>query len=188
MSGHSKWAQIKYKKGATDAKRGKIFSKLSRIITLAARELGPDPKTNAKLAAAIDEARKNNMPNDNILRATKRAAEKESAELKEVVYEAYGPGGSALVITAVTDNSNRTTNEIKHLLLEHNAKLGGQGSAMWAFDHADSQGSQASGKTGFVAKFPTTLSEDDSKKFESLLSALDDQDDVQEVYSNANTK
>jgi len=127
MSGHSKWAQIKYKKGATDAKRGKNFSKLSRAITIVARELGPDPKTNSKLATAIEEARKANMPNDNIDRAIKRAAEKDSAELKEVVYEAYGPGGSALIITAVTDNSNRTTNEIKHLLLEHGAKLGVEG-------------------------------------------------------------
>lgn len=184
MSGHSKWAQIKYKKGATDAKRGKIFSKLSRIITLAARELGPDPKTNSKLAAAIEEARKNNMPNDNVDRAIKRATEKDSADLKEVIYEAYGPGGSALLITAVTDNSNRTTNEIKHLLAEHGAKLGGQGSAMWAFDKP-ARPAGGSGKD-FVAKFPTTLSADDSKKFESLLSALDDQDDVQEVYSNAN--
>ena len=86
MSGHSKWAQIKYKKGATDAKRGKIFSRLSKIITLAAKELGGDPKTNSKLAAAIDEARKANMPNDNILRAIKHASEKESANLKEVIY------------------------------------------------------------------------------------------------------
>ncbi|MDP3934815.1 MAG: YebC/PmpR family DNA-binding transcriptional regulator, partial [Candidatus Giovannonibacteria bacterium] len=176
MSGHSKWAQIKYKKGATDAKRGKIFSKLARMITVAAKEAGQDPKINFRLLAAIDEARRENMPNDNISRAIKRAAEKESEELKEVVYEAYGPGGSALVIMAVTDNSNRTTNEIKHLLSEHGAKLGEQGSAMWAFNK---QGKD------FVAKFPTTLSEDDSKKFESLLSALDDHDDVQEVYSNA---
>jgi len=119
------------------------------------------------------------MPADNIERAIKKASAKESAELKEVVYEAYGPGGSALVITAVTDNSNRTTNEIKHLLSEHGAKLGEQGSAMWAF--------QKSGKD-FVAKFPTTLSENDSKKFDALLSALDDHDDVQEVYSNAEIK
>src|SRR3989344_5017319 len=107
MSGHSKWAQIKYKKGAADAKRGKIFSKLSRAITIAAKSPpaggGPDPKANSRLATAIEEARKENMPNDNILRAIKRAAEKDSAELKEVVYEAYGPGGSALIITAVTD-------------------------------------------------------------------------------------
>src|SRR3989344_5845663 len=113
MSGHSKWAQIKYKKGATDAKRGKIFSKLSRMITLAAANPpaggGPDPKTNSRLTTTIEEARKANMPSDNIERAIKKASAKESAELKEVVYEAYGPGGSALVITAVTDNSNRTT-------------------------------------------------------------------------------
>lgn len=186
MSGHSKWAQIKYKKAATDAKKGKIFSKLSRIITLAARELGHDPKTNSKLAAAIEEARKNNMPNDNILRATKRAAEKESAELKEVVYEAYGPGGSALIVTAVTDNSNRTTNEIRHLLSGHGAKLGEQGSAMWAFSKP---ARPAGGEDKeFVAKYPVLLSLEDSKKFEGLLSALDDHDDVQEVYSNAEIK
>ena len=178
MSGHSKWAQIKYKKAATDAKKGKVFSKLSRIITLAAKELGGDPKTNLKLATAIDDARKANMPSENIERAIKKATEKDSAELKEVVYEAYGPGGSAIIITAVTDNSNRTTNEIKHLFSEHGAKLGGQGSAMWAFDK---QGRD------FSAKFPTTLSEQDTKQFEALLSALDDHDDVQEVYSNAET-
>lgn len=179
MSGHSKWAQIKYKKAATDAKRGKIFSKLSRLITIAARELGGDPKTNSRLASAIDEARQANMPSDNIDRAIKRASAKESAELKEVVYEAYGPGGSAVIITAVTDNSNRTANEIKRLLSEHGAKFGEQGSAMWAFSK--------SGKD-FVAKFPTTLSPEDSKKFEELLSALDDHDDVQKVYSNAETQ
>ena len=188
MSGHSKWAQIKYKKGATDAKRGKIFSRLSKIITLAAKELGGDPKTNSKLAAAIDEARKANMPNDNILRAIKHASEKESANLKEVIYEAYGPGGSAVIITAITDNSNRTTNEIKHLLFEHGAKLGVEGSAMWAFDRAESPTDIQAGKQSFVAKYPVQLSPDDSKKFEGLLSALDDQDDVQEVYSNAEIK
>ena len=176
MSGHSKWAQIKYKKAATDAKRGKIFSKLSRIITLAAKELGGDPKTNSKLAAAIEEAKKENLPNDNIARAISRAKEKDAAALKEVLYEIYGPGGSAMIVTAITDNSNRTTNEIKRLLVDRNAKLGEQGSAMWAF--------KKEGK-GFVAKFPTALSESDSQKFEALLSALDDHDDVQEVYSNA---
>ena len=176
MSGHSKWAQIKYKKAATDAKRGKIFSKLARIITIAAKEAGPDPKTNSRLAAAIDEAKRENLPNDNIERAIKKAASKDGAELKEVVYEAYGPGGSAVIITTVTDNSNRTTSEIKHLLADHGAKLGVEGSAMWAFTK---QGKD------FTAKFPMTLSESDSKKFEALLSALDDHDDVQEVYSNA---
>lgn len=176
MSGHSKWAQIKYKKAATDAKKGKVFSRLSKIITLAAKELGSDPKTNSRLAASIEEAKKANMPSDNIERAIKKATSKESAELKEVVYEAYGPGGSAIIVTAVTDNSNRTTNEIKHLLSEHGAKLGEQGSAAWAFEK--------SGKD-FTAKFPINLSESDAKQFENLLSALDDLDDVQEVYSNA---
>ena len=176
MSGHSKWAQIKHKKGVTDAKRGKIFSKLSRIITLAARELGSNPKTNSKLAAAVEEARKANMPSDNIERAIKKASAKESADLKEVVYESYGPGGSAVIITAVTDNSNRTTNEIKRLLSEHGAKLGAEGSAMWAFNKKEKD---------FIAKYPVELFGDDAKKFEDLLSALDDRDDVQEVYSNA---
>src|SRR3989338_708028 len=171
MSGHSKLAQIKYKKAASDAKRGKIFSKLSRAITIAAREPGADPKTNSRLAAAVEEARKANMPSDNIERAMKKASSKESAELKEVVYEAYGPGGSAVIITAVTDNSNRTTNEIKHLLSEHGAKLGGQGSAMWTFDKEGQN---------FIAKYPVNLSESDSRKFDALLSALDDHDDVQE--------
>lgn len=175
MSGHSKWAQIKHKKGATDAKRGKLFSKLAKAITIASKELGGDPKTNSKLASAIEEARAANMPSDNIERAIKRATEKDAAELKEVLYEAYGPGGSTLVITAVTDNSNRTTNEIKHLLSEHGAKLGNQGSATWAFT-----------KTGneYVPNFPMELPEADNKQFESLLEALDNHDDVQEVYSN----
>src|SRR3989338_5747682 len=132
MSGHSKWAQIKYKKAASDAKRGKLFSKLSRAITVAARDFGPDPKSNLKLASAIETARSVNMPNDNIERAIKKAGEKDSSELTEVLYEAYGPGGSALIVTAVTDNSNRTTNEIKHILVEHGGKLGEHGSAMWA--------------------------------------------------------
>lgn len=176
MSGHSKWAQIKHKKAATDAKRGKIFSKLSRAITISAKELGPDPKINSKLASAIEEAKKVNMPSDNIERAVAKASAKDAAELKEVLYEVYGPGGSAIIITAVTDNSNRTTNEIKHMLSERGAKLGEHGSAMWAFNKEGKE---------FIAKFPVEISGDDAKKFEELLSALDDHDDVQDVYSNA---
>lgn len=175
MSGHSKWAQIKHKKGATDAKKGKLFSKLAKMITVAAKEFGGDPKTNIKLSSATEEARAANMPNENIERAIKKASEKDSTELKEVVYEAYGPGGSALVIIAVTDNSNRTTNEIKHLLSERGAKLGTQGSAMWAFTKTGSE---------YIPNFPMNLSEVDNKQFESLLEALDNHEDVQEVYSN----
>lgn len=175
MSGHSKWAQIKHKKGATDAKRGKLFSKLAKMITIATKELGGDPKTNPKLASVIEEAKSINMPNNNIERAIKRATEKDAVELKEIIYEAYGPGGSALIITAATDNSNRTTNEIKHLLSEHGGKLGMQGSAMWAFTKTGSE---------YTPNFPMELSEADNKQFESLLEALDNHDDVQEVYSN----
>jgi YebC/PmpR family DNA-binding regulatory protein len=175
MSGHSKWAQIKHKKGAADAKRGQLFSKLSRMITIVAKELGGDPTTNTKLAQAIDEAKAENMPKENIERAIKKATEKDAANLKEVLYESYGPGGSALLISAVTDNPNRTTNEVKHLLSEHGGKLGEQGSAMWAFEKKGSD---------YISKFPLTLSVEDSEKFETLLAALDDQEDVQNVYSN----
>ncbi|OGF74734.1 hypothetical protein A3J56_03310 [Candidatus Giovannonibacteria bacterium RIFCSPHIGHO2_02_FULL_46_20] len=175
MSGHSKWKQIKYKKAASDAKKGKLFSKISRTITLAAKELGPDPKINIRLASAIEDARAVNMPNDNIERAVKKATEKEGGDLKEVLYEAYGPGGSALIITAVTDNSNRTTSEIRHLFSERGGKLGEHGSAMWAFEKKEDS---------YVAKFPLTLSAEDTKKLEELMGALDEHDDVQEVYTN----
>ena len=180
MSGHSRWAQIKHKKAETDAKKGKLFSRLSRIITLAAKSPpaggDPDPKTNPKLAAAVEEARKANMPSDNIERAIGRAKDKEASELKEVSYEAYGPGGTALIVNAVTDNPNRTTNEIKRLLAEHGAKLGEMGSAMWAFEKRDGD---------FIAKFPMTLAPADEKNFEALLEALSEQDDVENVWANA---
>jgi YebC/PmpR family DNA-binding regulatory protein len=188
MSGHSKWAQIKHKKAASDVKRGKLFSRLSRTVTIAAKAAGPDPKTNSKLAQAITEAKEANMPQDNIERAIKKVADKESGDLKEVTYEAYGPGGSALIITAVTDNSNRTTNEIKHILTLHDSKLGVEGSAMWAFDLAESPLDTQTDKKNFAPKFSIDLSDADEKKFEALLQALDDQDDVAEVYSNANFK
>ena len=185
MSGHSKWAQIKYKKALTDAKKGKIFSKLSRFITIAAKDPpaggGPDPKTNYKLASAIEDAKAANMPQENISRAMDRAKEKDASQLKEVLYEVYGPSGSALIITTVTDNSNRTINEIKMILSENGAKLGEQGSAMWAFDR------RSLGEGGYIPKFPMALSEEDNKKLENLLSALDDQDDVQEVYTNTSS-
>ncbi len=176
MSGHSRWAQIKHKKAAADAKKGKVFSRLSRLITLAAKELGPDPKTNSKLERAVAEARSANMPQDNIARAISRAKEKEASDLKEVLYEAHGPGSSALLIAAVTDNSNRTTSEIKRILAEHGAKLGERGSAMWAFEKRDGD---------FAAKFPTALPGQDAKKFEELLEALSDQEDVESVWANA---
>ena len=176
MSGHSRWVQIKHKKAASDAKKGKLFSRLSRAITIAARELGPDPKANYRLASAIKDAHGANMPSDNIARAITRAGEKGAGELKETLYEAYGPGGAALLITAATDNPNRTTNEIKRALAQHNGNLGVEGAAMWAFEKQRGE---------FVPKFPVTLGEEETKQFEALLEALDEIEDVQEVYSNS---
>src|SRR3989344_6764061 len=108
MSGHSKWAQIKHKKAITDDKKGKVFSKLSKLITLAARTDGPNPDMNSQLRAIIEKAQAANMPKDNIDRAIGKGAGPDATQLSNVVYEAYGPGGSALIITGVTDNNNRT--------------------------------------------------------------------------------
>lgn len=134
MSGHSKWAQIKYKKSLTDAKKGKIFSKTAKMITIATRQKGMDPDTNPKLRLAIEKAKEVNMPSENIERAIKRGADGPKGQgLGEVIYEAYGPEGSALVIVGITDNTNRTSNEIKHLLSEHGGKIANPGSVLWMF-------------------------------------------------------
>lgn len=135
MAGHSKWAQIKHKKAATDAKKSKIFSKLAAAITVAAREGGGDPDKNPKLRLAIEKARSFNMPSDNIERAIKRGTGAlEGAQLEELLLEAYGPNGHPLLITAITDNRNRTLAEIKHILNKYEGKLGTEGSVRWMFD------------------------------------------------------
>uniref|UniRef100_A0A7C6EID7 Probable transcriptional regulatory protein ENV70_05255 n=1 Tax=candidate division WOR-3 bacterium TaxID=2052148 RepID=A0A7C6EID7_UNCW3 len=135
MSGHSKWAKIKRKKAGADAARGRLFTKLIREITIAARHGGGDPNANPRLRTAIDEARAANMPNENIERAIKRGTGQlnDGQALEEVVYEGYGPNGVAILIEAVTDNRNRTTSEIKHILSRHNGSLGTQGSVAWQF-------------------------------------------------------
>lgn len=135
MSGHSKWAKIKRKKAGADAARGRLFTKLIREITIAARHGGGDPNANPRLRTAIDDARAANMPNENIERAIKRGTGQlnDGQALEEVVYEGYGPNGVALLIEAVTDNRNRTTSEIKHILSRHNGSLGTQGSVAWQF-------------------------------------------------------
>lgn len=135
MSGHSKWAKIKRKKAGADAARGRIFTKLIREITIAARHGGGDPNANPRLRTAIEEARAANMPNDNIERAIKRGTGQldDGQQLEEVIYEGYGPNGVALLIEVVTDNRNRTTSEIKHVLSRHNGSLGTQGSVAWQF-------------------------------------------------------
>jgi YebC/PmpR family DNA-binding regulatory protein len=134
MSGHSKWAKIKRKKASTDAKRGNIFTKLIKEITIAARHGGGDPDANPRLRSAIDSAKSLNMPNENINRAIKRGTgELEGQTLIEVAYEVYGPSGVAILIEVVTDNRNRITSEIRHVLSRYNGSMGGQGSVAWQF-------------------------------------------------------
>lgn len=131
MSGHSKWAQIKHKKLATDQKRGVLFSKVGREITVAARRSGSDPARNQRLRAAIERARSFGLPKDNIERAIERARAKASAEdLTEFIYEALGPEGSALLVEGITDNKNRSLAEIKRILSDHEAKLADPGSVL----------------------------------------------------------
>lgn len=134
MSGHSKWSTIKRAKGAADAKRGAVFGKLSKKITIAAREGGGDAAHNFKLRLAIDKAKEASMPSDNIDRAIKKGTgESGGAMLEEITYEGYGPGGAALLIETATDNKNRTVQAVKHILGKHSGSLGSQGSVAWQF-------------------------------------------------------
>lgn len=136
MSGHSKWSTIKRKKGAADAKRGQLFSKLSRAIIVAAREGGPDPDANATLATAIQKARDASVPKDNIERAIARGsgAGAEGDRYEHVTYEGYGPGGIAVFVDALTDNRNRTAAEVRHIFTKFDGNLGESGSVAWIFE------------------------------------------------------
>ncbi|MEK9183708.1 MAG: YebC/PmpR family DNA-binding transcriptional regulator [Patescibacteria group bacterium] len=175
MAGHSKWTQIKRQKGATDIQKSKIFSKLAKVISIAARK-GNDPDTNAELRAAIDKAKAENMPSDNIDRAIKKGGGGADGEkLESIRYEAYGPGGAAVIIDTITDNSNRTVAEIKHILNENNAKLAERGSVLWAFDLT---GARPTPKT------TTGLSPADKEALSKLVEILSNHDDVQETYTN----
>ena len=136
MSGHSKWSSIKHKKGAADAKRGKLFSKLSRAIIVAAREGGPDPAGNLALQNAVEKARSYSMPKDNIERAIARGsgADADAQAFETVVYEGYGPSGVAVIVEALTDNRNRTAADVRHLFGKHDGNLGGSGAVTWLFE------------------------------------------------------
>jgi YebC/PmpR family DNA-binding regulatory protein len=136
MSGHSKWHSIKHKKGAADAKRGKLFTKLARAITVAARDGGGDPDGNPTLATAIQKARDASMPKDNIQRAIDRGtgAGSEGEAIEGVTFEGYGPGGAAVFVEALTDNRNRTSAEVRHAFTKHNGSLGEPGSVAWIFE------------------------------------------------------
>src|SRR6058998_2829846 len=136
MSGHSKWSSIKHKKGAADARRGKLFSKLSRAIIVAAREGGPDPTANLALANAIEKARSYSMPKENIERAIARGsgADTDAQAFETVVYEGYGPNGIALIVEALTDNRNRTASDVRHAFDKNDGNLGGSGAVAWLFE------------------------------------------------------
>jgi YebC/PmpR family DNA-binding regulatory protein len=134
MSGHSKWHTIKHKKGAADAKRGKVFTRIIKELTVAARNGGGDPGTNPRLRTIIAEAKSVNMPADNIKKAIQRGTgELPGVTYEEITYEGYGPGGAALILECMTDNKNRTVGEVRHLLEKYNGNLGSSGSVAWMF-------------------------------------------------------
>ncbi|MSQ13732.1 MAG: YebC/PmpR family DNA-binding transcriptional regulator [Dehalococcoidia bacterium] len=135
MSGHSKWKTIKHAKGAADAKRGQIFTKITREIIMAARQGSSDPATNSRLRLAVEKAREANMPMDNIDRAIKRATGvADQSQLEEMMYEGYGPGGIAILIFVLTDNKNRAVSEVRNIMDRNNGKLGQAGSVSWGFE------------------------------------------------------
>jgi len=176
MSGHSKWSTIKHKKGAADAKRGKVFTRLIKEITIAARLGGGDPAGNPRLRSAIAEAKNNNMPKDNIDRAIKKGTgELEGASFEEVVYEGYAPGGVAIIIEAMTDNTNRTTPEIRHILEKNGGNMGTPGSASFLFD-----------KKGYFAIEKSAVTEDRLMELALEAGAEDlrtEEEEVFEIYT-----
>jgi YebC/PmpR family DNA-binding regulatory protein len=177
MSGHSKWSKIKRQKGATDATRSKVFSKYARLITLESKKHAGSMSAPS-LATVLARAKAANMPKDSMDRAVAKGISKDAGDLSRVAYETYGPGGCAVIVSALTDNSNRTTQEVKHVLSKNGYELGAQGSAAWAFVK------QPDGT--FIANQPlVTLGAEDEEKLVALLDALDDLDDTEEVFTNA---
>lgn len=175
MSGHNKWSQIREKKGKTDAKKSQVFSKLAKLIANEAR-MAMGRADAPALRAAIERAKKENMPNDNIERAIKKATEGGRAALESVLYEAYGPGGVALLIEVLTDSRNRASNEIKHLLAENGGNLASPGAAAWAFEKT---------QEGWKPTTTTPLEDAALAKLEALVEKLEAYEDVQEVITNA---
>jgi YebC/PmpR family DNA-binding regulatory protein len=236
MSGHSKWATIKHKKGALDAKRGKLFSKLSRAITVAAREGGGDPNMNMSLANAIEKAKSYSVPKDNIERAIQRGTGGgEGANFESIVYEGYGPAGVAIIVEVLTDNKNRSAAEVRNIFGKHGGQLATPGAVAWVFerrgqilvdaaryaeddvmtaaieggaDDVVTDGDQfqiltqptdlaavrdaiaaagieyESAELTMVPKTTVKLEENDARKTMKIMDALEDSDDVQEVYAN----
>ncbi len=235
MSGHNKWANIKHRKAAQDAKRSKIFTKLIREIIVAAREGGGDPSTNPRLRTVLEKAREANMPKDTVERSIKKGTgELEGESYTEIIYEAYAPGGVALYVLALTDNKNRTAQELRHVLSKNGGSLAESGSVAWLFERkgvieipkekvadfdefmllaadagADdvedgdpvavyvapenmsavkealaSQGFDGTTKLIYEPKNTVKVSGSDAEKVLKLVDALEDMDDVQEVFGN----
>lgn len=171
MSGHSKWSTIKRKKGAIDAARGKVFTKVIKEITVAARTGGGDPDANPRLRLAVSSAKANNMPADNITRAIKKGTgELEGVNYEEITYEGYGPGGVALIIESLTDNRNRTVAELRHLLTKHGGNLAESGSVSWNFE-----------RKGVITVLKGSYSEDDLMNV-ILDAGADDMSDENEYF------
>ena len=182
MSGHSHWSGIKRKKEITDKKRGTLFSKLLNSVTIAAKK-APNPQFNPTLRSAIEKAKENNVPQDNIEKAVKRASEK-ADNLEELVMEAYGPEGTAILIEAITDSKNRTVAETKKFLSDHESKWADPGSVLWAFDkNADERGLDADLR-GWKPKFKQEISAAAKKKLKALIDELESHDDIQKVTTN----
>jgi len=176
MSGHSKWSQIKRQKGVADAAKSRIFSRYARLITLESKKAN-GVLSAPSLSVVIARAKAANMPKDNIERAIAKGMSKDSGNMEQVTYEAYGPGGTAIIVTALTDNKNRTTQEIKHLLVLQGVELANPGAASWAFTKTHD---------GYTPNEPLIdVSGESETSLSSILDALDEHDDVQQVFTNA---
>ena len=177
MAGHSKWNNIKRKKGATDEKRGKLFTKIGREISVAVKQGGADPETNSKLRDAIANAKANNMPNDTIARSIQKAAGGgDGANYEKIVYEGYGPSGVAVIVETLTDNRNRTAGDMRHYFDKFGGNLGQVGCVTFMFTSENDE---------YVPIAMVKLSkEEDVKNMEKLLDHLEDNDDVQMIYHN----
>lgn len=174
MSGHNKWSKIKNQKAVTDAQKSKLFTKAVRLLTVEAKKAHGDMNAPG-LVTAITKAREVNMPNDNIERAVKKASS-DPASMDAITYEAYGPGGCAMVIETLTDNRNKAAQEVKHILSLHGTELAGMGAATWAFEKTHE---------GWIPKTTVTLGDEDGAKLGELVDALEENDEVQAVYTNA---
>lgn len=175
MSGHSKWAQIKRQKGTEDAKKSKLFGKLGSLIATESRKAKGDMNAPG-LRTIVDKAKKENMPKDTIERAVKKGAGGDVETMEALTYEAYGPGGCALIIEAFTGNRNKAAQEIKHILSKNGGSLAAQGAASWAFTKTED---------GWEPNSTTPLSDEDGPTLSALIEELENNDEVQDVYTNA---